>query len=47
MKNKRLIEIMISIHKKVDVNALSDDQWREYQKERQEMEQELKEYQRV
>lgn len=38
MKKKRLLELMISLHKKVDVNALSDDGWREYQKERQEME---------
>ena len=32
---------MISLHKKVDVNALSDDGWREYQRERREMEEAL------
>jgi IS1 family transposase len=38
MTKARQIELMISLHKKVDVNALSDDGWREYQRERQEME---------
>lgn len=38
---KRMLEMMISLHKKVDVNALSDDQWRAYQRERRDMEAEL------
>ena len=42
MSKRRLLELMISLHKKVDVNALSDDGWREYQKERQEMEEALR-----
>lgn len=42
MTKERQIELMISLHKKVDVNALSDDGWREYQKERREMEEALR-----
>jgi len=42
MTEARQIELMISLHKKVDVNALSDDGWREYQKERREMEEALR-----
>ena len=42
MTKARQIELMISLHKKVDVNALSDDEWRQYQNERREMEAELK-----
>jgi len=42
MTRARQIELMISLHKKVDVNALSDNQWREYQRERQEMEEALR-----
>ena len=38
MTKTRQIELMISLHKKVDVNKLSDEEWREYQHERQEME---------
>jgi hypothetical protein len=38
MTKARQIELMISLHKKVDVNALSDTGWREYQQERREME---------
>ena len=44
MTKARQIELMISLHKKVDVNALSDEQWREYQRERREMEAALKKY---
>jgi hypothetical protein len=42
MTPARQIELMISLHKRVDVNALSDDDWREYQRERQEMEDALR-----
>lgn len=42
MTKARQIELMISLHKKVDVNALSDGGWREYQKERREMEEALR-----
>ena len=41
MSKRLILETLISLHKKVDVNALSDDQWREYQKERQRLEREL------
>ena len=41
MTEARRLELMISLHKKVDVNALSDEDWRKYQKERREMETEL------
>ncbi len=46
MTKARQIELMISLHKKADVNALSDDGWREYQKERREMEDALREEKR-
>jgi IS1 family transposase len=42
MTKDRQIELMISLHKKVNVNALSDDGWREYQQERREMENALR-----
>jgi hypothetical protein len=42
MTPARQIELMLSLHKRVDVNALSDDDWREYQRERQEMEDALR-----
>lgn len=37
MKLTKMIELMISLHKKVDVNTLSDAEWREYQQERREI----------
>lgn len=37
MSHKRMLELLISLHKKVDVNALSDSGWREYQQERREI----------
>jgi IS1 family transposase len=39
---KRLLELVIEMHKRTDVNALSDDGWRAYQAERREMESALK-----
>ena len=41
MTKQRILELLISLHKKVDVGTLSDDSWRAYQEERQEMEREL------
>jgi hypothetical protein len=45
--NKKLIEIMIRVHKKVDVNALSDAEWQQYKEDRREMEAALKKAERV
>lgn len=42
MNKRGMLEMMISLHKKVDVGALSDEQWREYQRERRKMEDSLK-----
>jgi len=45
--NKKLIEIMIRVHKKVDVNALSDAGWAEYKEDRKKLEEALREAERV
>lgn len=39
---KKIIEKLISLHKKVDVNRLSDSEWKDYRKERRELEEMLK-----
>ena len=36
--NRKLIELMISMHKRVNVNALSNDEWLKFQQERHDME---------
>jgi coenzyme F420-reducing hydrogenase delta subunit len=42
MSRKRILELMISIHKKLNVSALSEADWRAYQDERREMEEALR-----
>ena len=38
MTKRELLEKLIETHKKVDVNALSDEGWRAFQSERRQME---------
>ena len=46
MTKERQIELMISMHRKIDVRGMSDAEWNSYQQERYEMEQELKKLQK-
>jgi hypothetical protein len=45
--DKKLIEIMIRLHKKVDVNGLSDVEWQQYKEDRRKMEDASKKAERV